>query len=105
MSTHNSLEKYTSAFEAMEAHKESNQAVFKEHERLLFNLIDAENELRDAVAESGQGVSNQTHVVTVTPQTQRVYSEEKMHQYLTSSQFAEVVNDVTRPPRIIIKKA
>jgi uncharacterized protein YdcH (DUF465 family) len=102
MSTQNSLDKYTRAVEAIKDHQGANKAVFDEHQRLLYNLMDAENELRDAVAESGEGISNGSHKVTVVPQTQRIYSEDKLHQYLNSEQFADVVNDVTRPPRITI---
>ena len=103
MSKENSLEKYTMAVNAIEAHKEAHQAVFKEHERLLMNLIDTENELRDEVATDGSGVENSQFKVVVIPQTQRVYDEDKLHQLLNATQFASVVNDVQRSPRISIK--
>lgn len=87
MSKENALEKYTMAVNAIEEHKKANQSVFKEHERLLMNLIDIENELRDDVATDGSGVENSQFKVVVIPQTQ----------------FASVVNDVQRSPRISIK--
>jgi len=103
MSKENALEKYTQAFEALNDHKVANQGVFEAHQNLLMRLMDAENELRDLVAEDEQGLENSKIKVTVVPQTQRMYSEDKMHQYLTPIQFADVVSDVKRPPRITIK--
>ena len=107
MSTQNALAKYSKAVQAVKDHQEDNKEVFDAHQKLVFDVIDAENELRDAVAESAEevikdGLSNGTHKVTVTRQTQRVYNEEKMHQFLSPTQFAQVVNDVTRPVKISI---
>ena len=102
MSNQSSLEKYTKSVEALNEHKAKNESVFSEHQRLLFSVIDAENELRDAVAESGEGLENEEFKVTVVPQTMKVYDEEKLKVLLTADKFAEVVTEQKRPPRISI---
>ena len=94
--------KYTNAIDAQKDHMSNNPEVFKENNRLVMAIIDAENELRDAVAESGTGVSNGSFNVTITPVAQRIYNEDKLHEFLSPTQFAQVVNDVTRPARITI---
>ena len=98
------LQKFTNTKEALQEHIRENQAVFSAHEKLVMYVIDAENELRDAVAESGQGINNGLYDVVVTPQTQRIYNEDNMHQYLNATQFADIVNDVKRPARITIRE-
>jgi hypothetical protein len=104
MSKESALEKCTKAIEKRNRFIEDNKAVFNGYEKIGGEIIDAENELRDAVAEANTGVSNAEFTVTVTPQTQRVYNEDKLKQFLSGPQFADAVNDVTRPPKISIKK-
>lgn len=70
------LEKYTLAKQAIDSHLAANKPVFDAHQKLVMTLMDADNELRDAVAESGSGVSNPEFTVTVTPQTQEVWDED-----------------------------
>lgn len=103
MSKESALERYTKAIEKRNEHIKTNKSVFDEHERIVGAVIDAENDLRDEVAEANAGVENTDFKVTITPQTQRVYNEDKLKQYLSGPQFAEVVNDVTRPARISIR--
>ena len=104
MTKESSLEKYTQAIERRNAHIEANKNIFNAHEQIVMQVIEAENELRDAVAEANAGVSNGEYTVTIEPQARRQYNEEKMKQYLSGPQFAEVVNDIQRPPRISIRK-
>ena len=102
MSIENKLEKYTSTVKALEEHKEQNQAVFDTHQKFLFAVIDAENELRDEAAEAGHGTENEDFKVTVTPQTMKTYDEEKLKVVLTQQQFDDIVKEQTRPARISI---
>lgn len=104
MSTENALEKYTVAIKARDRHFEANKPVFEAHEKFVNDIIDAENDLRDQVAESNKGVENGEYKVIVAPQTQRVYDEEKLKALLTKEQFAMVVKDNPRPAKITIKK-
>jgi len=102
-----SLDKYSNAVNAMKAHQESNQAVFDEHKRLVLKIIDAENELRDAVAESKEGVENLYHKVTVTPQTQTFADVEEVDKalgagYISQSVRDRIVKTVQRPEKISI---
>lgn len=99
------LQRYTDAQDKLEQHIKDNQKVFDDHQKIVLELMDRDNELRDAVAEDGKGITNGLWNVTVTPQTQRVYNEDKMKQYMSGTQFADVVSDVTRPARITIGKA
>lgn len=100
------LQKYSNAVAAVKEHKEANAGVFDAHEKLVFAVIDAENELRDAVAVSKEGVSNGMHRVTITPQTQTIVDPDdlKAHQgeALTPELIAELTKTYERPPRITI---
>lgn len=98
------LQAYTNADQARKDHIAANAEVFKQHERLVMAVIDAENNLRDAVAESGQPIENGSYRVTVTPQTMRTYDEDKLRAALSSNPaiLADAIKDVPRPPRITI---
>lgn len=102
------IQKYADAVEAIKEHKEANATVFDAHQKLLFTLMDAENALRDAVAESGTGVENGKFKVTVTPQTQEVFDEEKTLQALRVTKEGAIAAGVImvnqRPPRITISE-
>lgn len=69
--------KYAGAKDAIKEHIIDNQRVFSDHEALVGKLIDAENDLRDAAAESGKSEIFGTIKVTVTPQTQEVWDEDR----------------------------
>lgn len=100
------LQKYTSAVAKRNDHIEQHADVFKQHEKIVYDVIDAENELRDAVAESGQGLNNGLYNVTVTPQTQEVWDEEKLLKALNMSKDSAIAAGLLminqRPPRITI---
>jgi len=98
----NALAKYTQVMDKRKDYIEQHKAIFDGFEKIGMEIIDADNDLRDAVAETGTGINNGSFNVVVTPQTQRVYNEEKMKQYMNSQQFADVVSDVKRPPRITV---
>ena len=108
MSTQNLLEKFTEAKEKVEAHIEDNKPVFNAHQKLVMSLIDAENELRDAVAESKEGVTNGKYTVVCTPQEQVVFDEEKTLSALRVSREGALAAGVLvrnqRPPFISIKE-
>lgn len=93
------LTKYGNAVGALEAHIEANKPTFEAHQALAMKVIDAENELRDAVAEDGSGVSNMAFTVTVEPKTQTIYDEEKI-----KATCPEAITTQQRPPRITISK-
>lgn len=104
MAKENLLQKYTQAIAARDEHIEENKSVFATHKKLVFAIIDAENELRDAVAESGSGVENGVFKVTCTPQTQVVYDNEALSKLLQPDEIDKVVKEVTRPSKIVISR-
>lgn len=108
MSKETSLEKYTKSIEALESHKRANAGVFEEHQKLVFEVIDAENELRDEVAIANAGVENNKYKVVLTPQTQ-TYGDIEAIEKLVADKIispeirAKIVVTTERPPRITIK--
>lgn len=104
----NALERYTQAVAAVKEHTEANANVFDAHKKLMLNLIDRENELRDAVAESGEGVENALHKVKCEPQTQEFFDVEKTLQALRVTKEGAIAAGVyivnQRPPRITISE-
>lgn len=105
MSVETSLARYTEAEKARREHIELNKKVFDEHERLVFAVIDAENELRDDVAMTKSAVSNNDFKVTYTPQTQVVYDEDVIRTFLPAEKIPEAIKTVDRPGRISISVA
>lgn len=105
----NALDRYTQAVESLRIHEAANQKVFDEHKQFVMRLIDAENSLRDAVAEDGNGISNGTHEVVVTKQTQTFVDPDELRKAqvttLTESQIANLIHTQERPPRISIRDA
>ena len=109
MSKESALAKYAKAVEKRDRHIEANKSVFKEHESIVYDVIDAENELRDAVAESGSGVSDIDYTVTLTPQTQTWADIETIDKYVANGEIAqkvrdEIVKTQKRPAKISIKR-
>ena len=107
MNKENALERYSNAYSAVTAHTNLNTVVFDEHKRLVGLLIDAENELRDAVAEAGASVANSNFRATLTPQTQTYADIEEVDALaqagrITQEERDKVVKTVGRPPRISI---
>jgi len=100
------LDSYTKACEDRDRHIADNTAVFKAHEMIVNRIIDAENNLRDIVAEENAPVSNGEFRVTITPQTQTVFDEAKIlgDLHLTREQALSqrIITDNPRPPRITI---
>ena len=94
--------------QAVEDHIESNKGVFDAHQKLVMNVIDAENALRDSAAEAGTGVSNGAYTVSVVPQTQEVWDEERTLSALRVTKegaiAAKLLQVNQRPPRITISK-
>ena len=109
MNAATSLEKYSRAVQAMKDHQEANIAVFDKHKSLMMQVIDADNELRDAVAESGAGISDNLTKVTITPQTQTWADIETIDRLIAQGKIAsalraEIVKTQQRPPRITISE-
>lgn len=102
MSKESALQKYANAIEERNEHLEQNKSVFEAHQRIIGKIIDAENELMDAVAESGSGIENGLYKVTITPQTQKVYDDEALSKLLQPEEVDQVVKEVTRSPKISI---
>lgn len=104
----NALDKYSSAVKELKAHISENKPVFDAHEKLTFRVIDAENELRDAVAEAGAGVSNDSHSVIIEPQTQVIADIEVIDKLIQAGKILvsrdEIVKTNQRPPRITISE-
>jgi hypothetical protein len=108
MSKETALQNYTRAMGAVESNIEANKPVFDRQKNLTMAVIDAENALRDAVAEDGSGCSNGLYSVTVTPITQTVYDEAKILTRIGITREQAVteglISDNKRPPRITIGK-
>lgn len=93
------MQKYANAMDALEGHIESNKPVFDAHKELAMKVMDAENELRDAVAENGSGIVGAGYTATYTPVEQKVYDEEKIKKLCP-----EAITVNQRPARITIGK-
>lgn len=109
MSKETALEKYTKAVEKRDAHITENKAVFDAHEKIVMDIIDAESDLRDAVAESKEGVSNTEFTVTITPQTQTFVDIEQLDKFVADGSMSKEMRDLAvkteeRPPKISIRK-
>jgi hypothetical protein len=107
----NALEKYTNAVDARNEHMEANKPVFDSHQKLVFAVIDAENELRDEVA-GMQGLptdknslvaKNASYEIYFAPQTQRVYDDELLSKLLSPEELTKVIKEIPRPTKTIIK--
>ncbi len=102
----NALERYSAAVGQLKAHAEFNKPVFDTHQQLVYKVMDAENDLRDAVAEAKTGISNGIHVVNYTPQTQTYADIETLDkmigQMLTKEARDQIVKTVERPARVTI---
>lgn len=112
-----SLDKYTTAKGAVDAHIEANKAVFDVHKNLVMNMIDRDNELRDEAVAHLEGLpedkpsviaSNGSFKVIVTPQAQVFVDPEELKasegKSLIPSVIAELIHTVKRPPRITISE-
>jgi hypothetical protein len=109
MDPQNSLSKYSKAVQAVKDHQEKNREVFDAHKNLLMQVIDAEGELRDAVAENGASISDESTKVTVTPQTQTWADIPTIDALITQGKISatlrtEIVKTQQRPPRITISE-
>lgn len=106
MSTESALQKYTRAVAAAEDHQEANRAIFDAHKRYVMAIMDAENELRDAAAESLLGANDGIHIVTVTPTTQTVYNEDQIRAVCAKAGVSPetIISVNQRPPRITVGK-
>lgn len=110
MSKVNALGKYASAMRARADLIEANKAVFADYERIGMTIIDAESELRDAVAEDKDGIVGDGYQVVYSPQSQTYADIEKIDEMiengvkLTPGLRAEIVKTVDRPAKITIRK-
>ena len=127
MSKASALDKYTALVEKRNKHIEDNKAVFDDHQKIVMDIIDAENQLRDDVAAEFEvltenaktdttvkpaveaGVSNGEYNVLVTPQTQTWGDIEVLDALVASGEITKEIRDRVvktqkRPPRITIQK-
>lgn len=102
------LDRYTQAVEDRDRHIEANKAVFDTHQQIVMRIIDAENDLRDIISQTKEGVENGSYKVIVTPQTQVAYDEEKILLNLGVTRETAVgkgiITDQERPARVVIRK-
>lgn len=108
MSNISALERFTAAQNKRKKLIAENKAIFDEYERIGGEIIDADNALRDSVAESKEGCQNDEWVVSFTPQTQTYADIEKIDQLIAggvipASKRDEIVKTVDRPARITIR--
>ncbi len=114
MSIQNSLERFSKAKAEITEHIAQNEGVFKAHERLVGNLIDAENALRDdaaadpAVEATLQPVvvaTNGQFSVTVTPQFQEYVNVDELKiEARGNDTLLRLIKTVKRSPRINISE-
>lgn len=104
----NALLKFTNATETVRDFERENDTVFGMHRRLGMAVIDARNELDDAVAESGTALENHKFRVTVTPQTMTTYDEAKILAKLGITREQAVaegyIKEQVRPARITVSE-
>lgn len=98
------LDRYTKAMEALQEDIADNATVFKNHENLVGAVIEAENDLRDVLADLAEagditGVNNGDYYASVTPQEQTVYDDE-----LIKKTIPAAITTTKRPPRIVVGK-
>jgi len=98
---------YTSAMDALKGHQEDNKEVFDAHQKLVMNVIDAENVLRDEVAELKESVSNGQYRASYTPQSQTYADIEEIDRavsqgIITQEVRSQIVKTVDRAARITI---
>lgn len=127
MSKANSLDKYSRLVAERNKHIEDNKSVFDAHEKIVFNILDAENELRDKVAEEFEslveraktdttvnpeaeaGINNGEFNVVVAGQEQTWADIDAIDKLIVegvipSNRRSEIVKTQKRPPRISIRK-
>lgn len=127
MSKASALDKYTGLVDKRNKHIEDNKAVFDAHEKIVMDIIDADNDLRDAVTEDFEslveqaktnkeikpaadaGLFNGAFKVTVTPQTQTWGDIEELDKLVAEGTISKEVRDrvvktQNRPPKISITK-
>lgn len=127
MSKANSLDKYSRLVAERNKHIEDNKSVFDAHEKIVFNILDAENELRDKVAEEFESLVERAKTdITVNPEAEAginngefnvvVAGQEQtwadidaidkliVEGVIPSNRRSEIVKTQKRPPRISIRK-
>lgn len=127
MSKANSLDRYTKLVADRDRHIEDNKAVFDAHQKIVFDIMDAENDLRDKVAsefeslveraktdqtvnpEAEAGINNGEYTVVVSAQEQTWADIEAIDKLIVdgvipSNRRSEIVKNQKRPPRISIRK-
>lgn len=102
------LENYTRVFAERELLIAANKPIFDQYEAIGMRIIDADNALRDAVAEAKQGVQNDKFVVTVTPQTQTWADIEEIDKLIDGGVIPkakrdQIVKTQERPVKISIR--
>lgn len=107
MSVQNKLDSYTNAVDAIKSNEEANKVIFDQHKKLVMNLIDVENDLRDEAALSAEGLpkgkpnivaENGDFRVIVTLESQKIFDEEK----IKAAGLESAIKEQVRPPRITI---
>lgn len=109
MSKETALDKYAGLVAKRDQHIEDNKAVFDDHQKIVMDIIDAENDLRDAVAESKDGVKSAEFTVIYTPQTQTWADIEKLDKFVAEGKISKELRDQIvmtqeRSPKISIRK-
>lgn len=102
------LERYEKAVEAQKNHIRANQSIFSTHEQLAYQIIDAENYLRDVIAEEKEGVIGSDFTVIYTPQTQTYADIDVIDNLIAGgiipqARRAEIVKTVERPAKVFIR--
>lgn len=97
------LNNYSNIVAELKEHEQANEGVFSKHKSIVMRMVDADNAVRDAAAEAGEGASNATHRVTVTPQTQKTFNEPAILALASKGvDITGIISEHTRPPRITI---
>ena len=103
------LDKYSAAVKNLKDYQELNKDIFAEQQKLVFAMIDAENEVKDEVALTKEVAKNKTHEIKRTPQSQ-TFADIEVIDYLIEvgvipvTRRAEIVKTVERPDYVGIRE-
>jgi hypothetical protein len=101
------LDSYTRATTALADLEKANESIFNTRKQLALRVLDADGELRDAVAIAGHGISNRNFEVKYTPNTMTFADIDVIDSLIKEGKISpdlrdKIVKTVDRPPRINI---
>lgn len=118
MKTLTQLQKFSRSVDAIENHIRQHSEIFREHEILVMNQIDARGDVEDAAVEElpdllemqaqGESLISGNQKLVIMPQTQEVWDEGKLLSALRITKEGAIAAGLLqvnqRPPRIVLSK-